>query len=497
MAKDLCFDPTAYTTKHCTLAGSTVRYRAFENIVYCAAPVDPIQKLNLYVPEDYYDGARHNGYTLHTAPIFVPNTVGGYLPGPADCPGLDRFGRPNAAFRALEHGYIVVCIGVRGRTSGHQNTEFFEGSKTIAEQQETGHSVGKAPAFIVDLKAGIRWLRKNRDSIPGDTEKLITNGTSAGGALSALAGTSGNSPLYAAELAAIGAADERDDVFAVSCYCPIHNLENADAAYEWMFCGHDDFSTLRMSVKDGKVVQKGTTGTQTEQQKQISRELKALFPAYLNGLDLKAADGTPLTLNEDGTGSFLDALKAEVMCAAQKELDTHHTAQALSGIAVAGSEVEQQSYLTIENGKVVALDWEGFVTAITRMKTAPAFDALDMNSPENEEFGSVVLERRHFTAYSQTHDTAGGTLAEPELVAKMNPLTFIGNADTAPYWRIRHGAYDRDTALAIPYILQTVLKNKGYKVDFAIPWGLPHSGDYDLNELFSWIDGLCQKSSDL
>lgn len=497
MAKDLCFDSTAYTTKHCTLAGSTVRYRAFENIVYCAAPVDPIQKLNLYVPEDYYDGARHNGYTLHTAPIFVPNTVGGYLPGPADCPGLDRFGRPNAAFRALEHGYIVVCIGVRGRTSGHQNTEFFEGSKTIAEQQETGHSVGKAPAFIVDLKAGIRWLRKNRDRIPGDTEKLITNGTSAGGALSALAGTSGNSPLYAAELAAIGAADERDDVFAVSCYCPIHNLENADAAYEWMFCGHDDFSTLRMSVKDGKVVQKGTTGTQTEQQKQISRELKALFPAYLNGLDLKAADGTPLTLNEDGTGSFLDALKAEVMCAAQKELDTHHTAQALSGIAVAGSEVEQQSYLTIENGKVVALDWEGFVTAITRMKTAPAFDALDMNSPENEEFGSVVLERRHFTAYSQTHDTAGGTLAEPELVAKMNPLTFIGNADTAPYWRIRHGAYDRDTALAIPYILQTVLKNKGYKVDFAIPWGLPHSGDYDLNELFSWIDGLCQKSSDL
>lgn len=497
MAKDLCFDPTAYTTKHCTLAGSTVRYRAFENIVYCAAPVDPIQKLNLYVPEDYYNGARHNGYTLHTAPIFVPNTVGGYLPGPADCPGLDRFGRPNAAFRALEHGYIVVCIGVRGRTSGHQNTEFFEGSKTIAEQQETGHSVGKAPAFIVDLKAGIRWLRKNRDSIPGDTEKLITNGTSAGGALSALAGTSGNSPLYAAELAAIGAADERDDVFAVSCYCPIHNLENADAAYEWMFCGHDDFSTLRMSVKDGKVVQKGTTGTQTEQQKQISRELKALFPAYLNGLDLKAADGTPLTLNEDGTGSFLDALKAEVMCAAQKELDTHHTAQALSGIAVAGSEVEQQSYLTIENGKVVALDWEGFVTAITRMKTAPAFDALDMNSPENEEFGTEEIQRQHFTAYGQAHDTAGGTLAAPEIIAKMNPLTFLGKADTAKYWHIRHGSYDRDTALSIPFILQTALKNQGCSVDFAFPWGLPHSGDYDLNELFSWIDGLCQKSSDL
>lgn len=497
MAKDLCFDPTAYTTKHCTLAGSTVRYRAFENIVYCAAPVDPIQKLNLYVPEDYYNGARHNGYTLHTAPIFVPNTVGGYLPGPADCPGLDRFGRPNAAFRALEHGYIVVCIGVRGRTSGHQNTEFFEGSKTIAEQQETGHSVGKAPAFIVDLKAGIRWLRKNRMFVPGDTERIVSSGTSAGGALSALAGASGNSPLYSDELAAIGAVNERDNIFAANCYCPIHNLENADAAYEWMFCGHDHFSTIRMSVQDGKIVQKGTTGVQTEQQKQISRELKALFPAYLNGLDLKAADGTPLTLNEDGTGSFLDALKAEVMCAAQKELDTHHTAQALSGIAVAGSEVEQQSYLTIENGKVVALDWEGFVTAITRMKTAPAFDALDMNSPENEEFGTEEIQRQHFTVYGQAHDTAGGTLAAPEIIAKMNPLTFLGKADTAKYWHIRHGSYDRDTALSIPFILQTALKNQGCSVDFAFPWGLPHSGDYDLNELFSWIDGLCQKSSDL
>lgn len=497
MAKDLCFDPTAYTTKHCTLAGSTVRYRAFENIVYCAAPVDPIQKLNLYVPEDYYNGARHNGYTLHTAPIFVPNTVGGYLPGPADCPGLDRFGRPNAVFRALEHGYIVVCIGVRGRTSGHQNTEFFEGSKTIVEQQETGHSVGKAPAFIVDLKAGIRWLRKNRMFVPGDTERIVSSGTSAGGALSALAGASGNSPLYSDELAAIGAVNERDNIFAANCYCPIHNLENADAAYEWMFCGHDHFSTIRMSVQDGKIVQKGTTGVQTEQQKQISKDLKALFPNYLNSLDLMAADGTSLTLNEDGTGSFLEALKNAVRESAQRELDTHATINNLSWLAVKGSEVERQGYLTIENGKVTGIDWNAFISAIMRMKTAPAFDALDLASPENEEFGSVVLERRHFTAYSQTHDTAGGTLAEPELVAKMNPLTFIGNADTAPYWRIRHGAYDRDTALAIPYILQTVLKNKGYKVDFAIPWGLPHSGDYDLNELFSWIDGLCQKSSDL
>lgn len=41
-------------------------------------------------------------------------------------------------------------------------------------------------------------------------------------------------------------------------------------------------------------------------------------------------------------------------------------------------------------------------------------------------------------------------------------------------------------------LLATLLKNKGYEVDFALPWGLPHSGDYDLEELFRWIDRLAK-----
>ena len=167
MANALCFDPAGYAVKECTLEEITVRYRAYEGLEYCAAPVDPIQKLNLYVLADYYAGAQHNGYTLQTAPIFLPNTVGGYLPGPADCPGPDRFGRPNATLCALAHGYVVACIGVRGRTSGHRNTEFFEGSKAAESEAETGRSVGKAPAFVVDLKAGIRWLRHNKAQLPG------------------------------------------------------------------------------------------------------------------------------------------------------------------------------------------------------------------------------------------------------------------------------------------------------------------------------------------
>ncbi len=92
--------------------------------------------------------------------------------------------------------------------------------------------VGKATDFVVDMKAAIQYLRLNKNLIPGDVEKIITNGTSYGGALSALTGASGNVKDYEYTLHEIGAADENDNIFAASCYCPIHNLENSDSAYE-------------------------------------------------------------------------------------------------------------------------------------------------------------------------------------------------------------------------------------------------------------------------
>ncbi len=38
--------------------------------------------------------------------------------------------------------------------------------------------------------------------------------------------------------------------------------------------------------------------------------------------------------------------------------------------------------------------------------------------------------------------------------------------------------------------------NQGKKVDFDLPWGIPHSGDYDLDDLFAWIDQIIQKEED-
>ena len=99
------------------------------------------------------------------------------MPGAPEKPGINKFiNKPNATFYALLHGYIVVSPGARGRGLKDKNGKF----------------TGTAPACIVDLKAAVRYLRHNKDIIPGNVEKIISNGTSAGGALSALLGSTGN-----------------------------------------------------------------------------------------------------------------------------------------------------------------------------------------------------------------------------------------------------------------------------------------------------------------
>ncbi|WP_346355636.1 subtype B tannase [Azotosporobacter soli] len=476
----LDFDAASFSIESATVGEQTVTYRAYKNLVYVQHPVDTTyQNLNLYVPVEYFAGKSIGAYTAKTAPIFLPNTIGGYMPALPGTPGLDRDGKPNAALTALAHGYVVAEPGARGRTT----------------QSESGNYTGKAPAAIVDLKAAVRYLRHNAARIPGDSEKIISNGTSAGGALSALLGATGNSGDYTKELTQLGAANERDDIFAASCYCPITDLEHADMAYEWLFNGINDYK--KMTFSGGAMPSPGQqpimlppptdlpkpleiSGQMTAEQIQLSNELKPLFPAYLNGLQLTDS-GKPLKLDADGNGSFKEYVKAFVMASAQTALNQ-------------GSDLSDFAWLTVQNGRVTALDFDAYLRYAGRMKTTPAFDDVALGSGENSLFGTASVNAQHFSEFAAKRSTVGGTLAEPSLIRQMNPLSYIGQstASTAHYWRIRHGSLDRDTSLAVPVILATKLRNHGASVDFALPWGKSHSGDYDLPELFAWVDQICQ-----
>ncbi|MFN7727219.1 MAG: subtype B tannase [Rubrivivax sp.] len=484
-ADPLRWDPRRYTPQQVAVGDQVLQVRAYEGLPVVARPLEPdYQALNLYVPEPYFQGGRVGAFSARTAPIFLPNGVGGYMPakpgswvprsGPAgarpaaaSAPAgtaapMANPATPSAAAQALLRGYVVAAPGARGRTL----------------RAADGRWTGKAPAAIVDLKAAVRWLRHNADQLPGQVERIVSNGTSAGGALSALLGASGNHPGYDAELQALGAAPGRDDVFAVSAFCPITNLAHADESYEWQFHGHRSYRQVATSMLDFRAQRQEVLMQLDDAQWAQSDTLRSAFVAYVNGLGLHTPEGQPLTLLADGSGPLRDHTVALLQAAAQAALD-------------AGQPLGQTPALTVRDGRVLALDFAAQVQAMGRMKGLPAFDGWSLETGENQLFGQAGVDKRHFTPFSLQHSRVpGATLAEPEVVRLMDAMAQLGDARSrvAPFWRIRHGSQDRDTALAVPVLLAAAARRRQARVDLALPWGRPHSGDYELDALFAWVE---------
>lgn len=489
----LTFSNRTYETRTMIVDGKDITFRAYENIPYVANPIDTTyQSMNVYIPEAYFHEEKDGKYTADTAPIFLPNSVGGYRPGKAATPTVSKSGEPNAVLYALSRGYVVAAPGARGRSN----------------QSEDGTYYGKAPTAIVDLKAAVAYLHKNDAIMPGDANRIVSNGTSAGGALSLLLGASGNSRDYASYLAEVGAASDRTDIFAVSAYCPITDLDHADMAYEWSYAGVNSYTgmqafggqmeppdpTLGSGVPDRG---KPPTGNNqpaaeaislTDDQILYSQTLKLNFPTYVNSLHLTDKNGKPLTMAADGTGSFMDYAKSYIINSAEKA-------------KVSGTDISDASYLIYDTKnpqKIVDVDWLAYNTSVGRMKTPGAFDARDNTTGENNLFGTPTVDNQHFTQFASAYGD-GSAVADRQIIKMMNPLNYIEpNAgsktkEQTQHWRIRYGEIDNNTSMAVPLIVSTRLANYGYDVDFALPWGVPHSGDYDLQELFDWIDQVVAK----
>ena len=166
---------------------------------------------------------------------------------------------------AMSYGFVIVAPGCRGRDC----------------QAADGTYFGKAPAAIVDLKAAVRYLREMGDAIPGNKERILSTGGSAGGALSCLLAASGNHPLFESYLKEIGAAEQRDDISASCSFSPIIDLEHADGGYEWQYgsipCGGAATGPIR--IVPGMVDQT------------LSAELAAGYRAYQDELALTGRDG--------------------------------------------------------------------------------------------------------------------------------------------------------------------------------------------------------------
>lgn len=522
----LAFDNSKYTTVYVTIDGVNTPVRWYKEVCYVARPIPMTdsqagmfgaktiianrqcgyQSMNIYVPESVA--------ASHSAALYFAVNNGGWMASYVKAKVADGAVFDSSASNvgaALKAGYVYIDVGTRGRG-------------LVAAD---GSYPGKAPAAVVDAKAAVRFLRLNDAAMPGNANHIVVNGTSGGGGLSAMLGASGNSADYLPYLAAIGAAGVtrdgastlRDDVLAVNAYCPITDLGNADLAYEWLY------NVLHTRRTVGSLPNPGG-----------SIELMAKFGAYQAGLGLKTSSGAALTAD-----TMLDVIKAEVIHSAETHMAAGGTipnfGEPMTYSSGRGPAAATRSYindwLTVDGAskKVTAFDTEKylkFVASQARLKTTPAFDQTGLtitgsgpgSGGESNLFGTDAQAYSNFTQYGwDNNDVAGdgigyqdtGTpwirhisqpgVIVPEQVRLINPMAYIGagsGTGMAPYWYIRHGTRDRDTALTVSINLSRALATDARvaEVNYRLAWNQPHAGDYDVPEAMAWIGRILKAARD-
>jgi hypothetical protein len=487
-------------------------------VVYVANPASlDYETLGIYVPGAYLE-ASANGDGTYTASVKSDAQVGQFTAAtapyvlPVNTPGFNASQAPTWLADGIasytQAGMIYLQPGIRGR----DNT-------TDSQGQEV---VGGAPWGVTDLKAAIRYVRYNKDVLPGDTDKIVSFGHSGGGAQSAILGASGDSTLYNPYLEALGAAMKdkegnpiSDAPYGTMTWSPITSLDYADAAYEWNLGQFADSNTR-------------AEGTFTQA---LSQDLAKEYANYINQLGLKH-EGQALTLAESSEGIYTQGSYATYLegvvnqslnnfladtsfpytsdgasPGGSTESVTYETAQAY--IDSLNAETQWVTYDAAANrAKISSLaDFAKYVK--TASKSVPAFDALDRSLAENAVFGVADANELHFdqvvarllknnqakyeslTDWNSQYvtdfesdlaktDSLGKTIAERQDL--YNPMFYLTSAYSgyqtskpAPHWRIRSGLSQGDTALTVETNLALALENQANgavkSVDFATVWG--------------------------
>lgn len=519
----LKFDSSTFTTVNVTVDGAAMKIRQYK-VVYVAKPIkmgatlttfntvplsDPyaMQTMVISVPESMAADQK--------TPLFFAVNNSGWFASPVatsvtEGKAFVSTSESDHIGAALKAGYVVVNVGTRSRGA----------------RAEDGSWVGKAPAPVVDAKAAIRYLRLNDSVMPGSAERIVMNGTSGGGGLTAAVAASGNHTDYLPYLADIGAAGIsgsgssavstlKDDVFAAVAYCPINNLGNADAGYEW------EYGSVR---SDSNTAALGGVAYSAGPQPAASAALAASFAGYVNGLGLKRADGS--LLSDANLRATTQALIQEEI---QRQIAKGTAVPQLGANFVTTRTTVANDWLTLAGSGSTAtvsnIDYAKFVKYVATnqaLKTVVAFDAVGVtgnknattgawnNTGETNLFGSSTQTYANFTEWTWLNnqvpgdgsgfDDVGGTWAQHlasssntlgKQLKQINPVAYLTTTGStpAPYWYIRHGMVDRDTAFAMQTLLYHAVRNNTAvkDVSFKYPYLVAHAGNYDVQEAFAWI----------
>ena len=512
----------------------TVDCYEIAGVRYCTNILsEEYQYMNIWIPAAYVneDGgfnteAEVNGWTVESAPIIFRNNCSGWFSSSPENDGENSIGLNDY----MENGYIFVSCGARSRNANNGG----------AEGEHL--SVGKAPAPIVDLKAGIRYLRLNDAAIPGDTDRIISIGGSGAGEMSTLVGATGNMAAYYPCLYEIGAAGVEydaatdtytstigDDVYGCMAYYPITDIDNADIAYAWMRVnsGEDGVHTNDPFPTDYDF---------TPFQLALQEDEAAAFVGYINGLGLTDADGNALTLDDIRSGSYYDAILNKMNIALNAYLAAlgEADAAAYTGLLTATNTPDETWIVENGDGTYAVVDIDGFIhnfgnygnvdeigTVFSRNKSIPGFDLLDL-SAENNAFGYDDQVAVHYSRtvaqvladnydrylelmndeekeqvdlwieQALTGDEADFLVEQTYLMDAMEILqkAAAGEEETtiAPHWRIRSGTADQHTSFTIGYNTALAVLENGVDCDYSLVWAMIHGSEIEGTSTGTFID---------
>ena len=502
--------------------GDPLKVTQYEDY-YLAEPLSTEQRISIYVPETATkespvilcvnnSGWMANSYASRTKVAKDdPETVGEY----SAHDDKDKVGM------ILSKGYVLVSYGCRSR---------------IDKPGDDGLYEGHSPATVADTKAVIRYLRANNELLPaGDLGRIIITGTSGGGALSTLIAASGDSTDFYPYLYDIGAAGMEKDgdsyvstlsdaVFGVIAYCPITDLPNADAAYEWTY------ADTRLALQDidfntdpnGKPIKNYTTDAGTVNP-EVSAYLADLYCTYVDSLGLTLEDGTPLS-SENLKDAIIGLMKTEI----EESVEEIGIEQMKADIDAASKneqgEAGAKDWLVLNADGTYTYDFAkhlNWICANKALKVVCAFSNKGLPwaaTNEDSLFGTTAYEYSAFEPWSWDHDSVEGNgcgkddtgLTWDEFMATeegqylalqmrmSNTVEYLNDHEgedagvKAPFWYVRYGMNDRDSSFAVETILRYSMSNNTSIKDmsFEFAWLKPHAGDYDVTEAYTWLDGV-------
>ncbi len=462
---------------------------AYDDIIYTAQPVDTErQRMSIYFPPAYMEGKSVCGYTAATAPVLLHIEGGGFK-----FQHIIHLHEHLRAMQALQRGYVVVCPNFRGP----------DDHRVDIDGDGQPEYTGIAPAGIVDLKAVIRYLRHNADRLPGNFDRIIAVGCSSGGAMAALTAASGGTARFNHELRAIGAAEERDDIFACGDYFGPTSLGICDMAYDWVF-GRGTYSTqvLEQQMPIGpsrKITAAAMEDGRPRMRAGRAYELYTVYGRMFVDDYIKGKLGmTEKAYVQRLLGYILPAYRAyRTENPAGREGDFFYWETYEDYLAGGGA---QDPYYDKENYPACGgyINWDLFRAYCSRnaYKGSPSFDLLkpeDMLGSENALFGTVKTGVAHFTAYGAAHSGAAAGALDPAVaqrVKNQDALDFIGTGDSrcADHWYIRHGTADGDIPITLSLDLAELLKAKGHDVTVLVAFDCGHRGDEEAREVARFLD---------